>query len=188
MRRGKRVVIEHFDLIYPLLGANANLLIGVGEEIIITRPTIFGPEPQEVYQRAYDCLPYRLMAHTAEDLCECFLPPKELERCSHDDVHHGFILAFPDTAPELDLDQLEQQVAEVIARDVPVDYVDESHIRIDHVIHECTGPRTHVRSTGKVQGFRLLKHFVFDPYTRRYLLVGCVGEDSETYMQRLDRL
>ena len=40
----------------------------------------------------------------------------------------------------------------------------------------------------KVQGFRLLKHFVFDPYTRRYLLVGCVGEDSETYMQRLDRL
>ena len=85
-------------------------------------------------------------------------------------------------------DQLEQQVAEVIARDVPVDYVDESHIRIDHVIHECTGPRTHVRSTGKVQGFRLLKHFVFDPYTRRYLLVGCVGEDSETYMQRLDRL
>ena len=56
------------------------------------------------------------------------------------------------------------------------------------MIHECTGPRTHVRSTGKVQGFRLLKHFVFDPYTRRYLLVGCVGEDSETYMQRLDRL
>ena len=108
VRRGKRVVIEHFDLIYPLLGANANLLIGVGEEIIITRPTIFGPEPQEVYQRAYDSLPYRLMAHTAEDLCECFLPPKELERCSHDDVHHGFILAFPDTAPELDLDQLEQ--------------------------------------------------------------------------------
>ena len=188
VRRGKRVVIEHFDLIYPLLGANANLLIGVGEEIIITRPTIFGPEPQEVYQRAYDSLPYRLMAHTAEDLCECFLPPKELERCSHDDVHHGFILAFPDTAPELDLDQLEQQVADVIARNVPVDYVDESHIRIDHVIHECTGPRTHVRSTGKVQGFRLLKHFVFDPYTRRYLLVGCVGEDSETYMQRLDRL
>lgn len=188
VRRGKRVVIEHFDLIYPLLGANANLLIGVGEEIIITRPTIFGPEPQEVYQRAYDSLPYRLMAHTAEDLCECFLPPKELERCSHDDVHHGFILAFPDTAPELDLDQLEQQVTEVIARDVPVDYVDESHIRIDHMIHECTGPRTHVRSTGKVQGFRLLKHFVFDPYTRRYLLVGCVGEDSETYMQRLDRL
>ena len=106
--RGKRVVIEHFDLTYPLLGANANLLIGVGEEIIITRPTIFGPEPQEVYQRAYDSLPYRLMAHTAEDLCECFMPPKELERSSHDDVHHGFILAFPDTAPELDLDQLEQ--------------------------------------------------------------------------------
>ena len=26
-------IIEHFDLIYPLLGVNANLLIGVGEQI-----------------------------------------------------------------------------------------------------------------------------------------------------------
>ena len=31
VRRGKRIIIEHFDLIYPLLGVNANLLIGVGE-------------------------------------------------------------------------------------------------------------------------------------------------------------
>ena len=40
----------------------------------------------------------------------------------------------------------------------------------------------------KVQGFRLLKHFVFDPYTRRYLLVGCVGEDSEEHLKQLNRL
>ena len=33
VRRGKRIIIEHFDLIYPLLGVNANLLIGVGEQI-----------------------------------------------------------------------------------------------------------------------------------------------------------
>ena len=30
---GKRVVVEHFDLIYPILGVNAHLLIGVGSEI-----------------------------------------------------------------------------------------------------------------------------------------------------------
>lgn len=188
VKRGKRVVIEHFDLIYPLLGVNANLLIGVGEEIIITRPTIFGPEPQEVYKRAYDSLPYRLMAHTAEDLCECFLPPEELARCTHDDVHHGFLLAFPERKPELDLEKIEAQVMDMIARDVPVDYVDESHIRIGGQLHECTGPRTHVRSTGKIQGFRLLHHLVYDPYAARWLLVGCVGEGSAEYLQRLNRL
>ncbi len=188
VRRGKRVVIEHFDLIYPILGANANLLIGVGEEIIITRPTIFGPYPQDVYQKAYDSLPYRLMAHTAEDLCERFVPREELERCSHGDVHHGFILAFPERRPDIDLNQLEQQVQDAIAQDLPIDYVDESHIRIGGLLHGCTGPRTHVRSTGQVQGFRLLKHFIFDPYARRYLLVGCVGEDSDSYLQRLDKV
>ena len=188
LNNNKRVVVEHFDLIYPLLGANANLLIGVGEEIIITRPTIFGPVPQEVYQRAYDSLPYRLMAHTAEDLCERFMPREELERCSHGDVHHGFILAFPERRPAIDLNQLEQQVQDAIARDLPIDYVDESHIRIGGLLHGCTGPRTHVRSTGQVQGFRLLKHFIFDPYARSYLLVGCVGEDSDSYLQRLDKV
>ena len=45
VQNGKRVIVEHFDLIYPMLGINANLMIGMGEEIIITRPTIFGPLP-----------------------------------------------------------------------------------------------------------------------------------------------
>ncbi len=39
---GKRVVVEHFEMLYPYLGMNAELLIGVGEEILVTRPTIFG--------------------------------------------------------------------------------------------------------------------------------------------------
>ena len=50
VRRGKRIIIEHFDLIYPLLGVNANLLIGVGEQIVITRPNLFGPLPQELWR------------------------------------------------------------------------------------------------------------------------------------------
>ena len=33
VHNGKRVVIEHFDLLYPILGARADILIGVGEEL-----------------------------------------------------------------------------------------------------------------------------------------------------------
>ena len=39
---GRRVVVEHFDLVYPLLGANANLLIGVGEQVDDLQP--FDPD------------------------------------------------------------------------------------------------------------------------------------------------
>ena len=78
LHKGRRVVVEHFDLVYPLLGANANLLIGVGEQVLIARPNIFGPEPEEIREAVYKSLPYRLMAHTAEDLCEMFMPQEDL--------------------------------------------------------------------------------------------------------------
>ena len=89
LARGKRVIVEHFDLVYPLLGINANLLIGAGEQILISRPTIFGPEPEEIKEAVYSSLPYRLMAHTAEDLCEFLMPQEDLARCEHGDVKHG---------------------------------------------------------------------------------------------------
>src|SRR5512143_2730492 len=38
----RRVVVEHFDLIYEALGHNAQVLIGIGEEILVARPTVFG--------------------------------------------------------------------------------------------------------------------------------------------------
>lgn len=41
VHRGKRVVVEHFDLIYPFLSTNANLLIGVGDEILVAGPTLW---------------------------------------------------------------------------------------------------------------------------------------------------
>ena len=44
----------------------------------------------------YKSLPFRLMAHTAEDLCEFCMPPEELDRCGHGDVKHGFVITFPD--------------------------------------------------------------------------------------------
>ena len=67
LKKGKRVVVEHFDLVYPLIGYNANILIAVGEQVLVARPNLFGPEPDELRQVVYESLHYRLMAHTAED-------------------------------------------------------------------------------------------------------------------------
>ena len=186
VRRGKRVVIEHFDLIYPILGKNADLLIGVGEQIMIARPNIFGPFPKEIYDKVYASLPYRLMSHSAEELCELIMPKEEVDRCEHSDVKHGFILAFSDHKPSFDLAELEQQVKHLIDQNLPIDYVDESHVSIGGSLQDCTGPRTHVRTTGQIKGFCLLKHFIYDPDTKRYLMVACVGEKSQELLASLD--
>ena len=42
-------------------------------------------------------------------------------------------------------------------------------------MHPCTGPRTHVSSTGRVEGFRLLHRVVYDPIEGGYLIAGRVG-------------
>lgn len=175
IRKGKRVIVEHFDLIYPLLNTNANLMIGVGEEVIITRPTIFGPLPSEVHNRVANSVKYRRMTHTAEDLCEIFLPPEELNRCRHRDIKHGFLLCFDGTPPDIDLVELEFKVEEAIHKDLPITYVDEEHVKIGELIHPCTGPRTHVPSTGAVEDFRLLHRIVFDPIEQCYIIAGRVG-------------
>ena len=188
VRRGKRVVVEHFDLIYPFLSTNANLLIGVGEEILVARPNPFGPFPDAISQRCQESLKYRLMAHTAEDLCEFCISAEERDRAQHDDIHHGFILAFPEYQPELDLEELERKILVLIDQDLPIDYVDESHIAIGGKLHPCTGPRTHVPSSGHVVGFHLVKRFLLDHFNKRYLLVGCVGEDSLEIMERLSQI
>ncbi len=175
VKNGKRVIVEHFDLIYPMLKFNANLLIGVGEEVIITRPTIFGPLPSELHERVEKSVIYRRMTHTAEDLCEIFLPEEEFKRCRHRDIKHGFLLAFDGKPPEIDLIDLEFKVEECIAKDLDISYVDEEHVRIGDIIHPCTGPRTHVASTGCIEGFRLLHRIVYDPIEQCYLIAGRVG-------------
>lgn len=184
---GKRVIVEHFELVYPLLhGMHADLLIGVGEEVVITRPNLFGPEPKELRDVVYASLPYRLMCHTAEDLCEMLLPPEDLARVTYDDVRHGFVMAFPGHPPQIGLRELEQKIHALIREDLPVAYVDETHVSIGEHIHHCTGPRTHVSSTGQIQDFRLLWRFLHDKLHDRYLLVGCVGERNLDYIRRLN--
>ena len=186
VQAGKRIIVEHFDLVYPFLGFNANLLIGVGEQVVISRPTLFGPEPDEIKEAVYPSLPYRLMAHTAEDLCEACMPAADMERCGHDDVNHGFVITFPETKPDFDIAELEQKVNELISQNLPITYVDPTHISIGDKLHHCTGPRIHVATTGQIENFHLLHHFVYDRFSRNYLLVGCVGKDAEKNLQKLD--
>lgn len=188
LRKGKRVVVEHFDLVYPLLEVNASLLIGIGEEVVVARPTLFGPEPQYVKDIVYRSLPYRLMAHTAEDLCEHFIPDAEVERCGHDDVTHGFVITFPEPAPQFDIEEVERRVNEQIVQNLPVAYHDDLHVSIGGILHPCTGPRIHVHNTSQIKNFHLLHHFIHDKLNHRYLLVGCVGEDAEERLQALDKM
>ena len=48
LEKKRRVVIEHFNLIYPALGRNADVIVGIGEEIILARPSLFGPQPTSI--------------------------------------------------------------------------------------------------------------------------------------------
>ena len=185
IRLGKRVIVEHFELIYPLLPRNADLILGIGEQIVVSRPTMFGPEPDEIANIVHKSLPYRLMAHTAEDLCEMHMDPALVNSCKHDDIHHGFILDFGQDMPQIDLFELERRVNEDIAADLNVHYHDDSHIAVGDRLHECSGPRTHVSTTGRIHGFRLCHQIVYDNQMNRNLLIGFVGESSR---QDLDRL
>ena len=173
---GKRVVVEHFELIYPFIKMNAKLLIGIGEEVIITRPTLFGPLPEDVAKIVTRSVRYRKMAHTAEDLCEYCFPPGLEGTFFHGDVKHGFYLGF-DEKPDLDLDQLERSVQNMIDQDIPISFYDDEHILIGDEVHWCTGPRIHVRTTGEIENFRLIKQFYRDPMNGKYLMVAMVGEE-----------
>jgi hypothetical protein len=186
---GKRVVVEHFELVRPLLERNANLLIGVGEELIVTRPTLFGPEPSDIADIVFRSIKFRRMAHSAEDICEYYLKhrAKKPEPYSHSDVRHGFVLSFQNK-PEVDLDDMEKYVTDMIARDVQISYVDDHHISIDGMAHECSGPRIHVGTAGEIKKFALNKEYIAEPDTGRFLLLGIVGENAPMKIKDLNKI
>ena len=62
------MIVEHFDQIYDALGFNAQILFGIGEEIIVARPNVFGPFPAAIKAVVEKTIKYRLMAHSAEDI------------------------------------------------------------------------------------------------------------------------
>jgi hypothetical protein len=64
--------------------------------------------------------------------------------------------------------------------------VDENHISIGDCVQLCDGPRVHVHRTGQIEQFKLLDHFIYDRFKNHYVLVGCVGEQSEELLKKLD--
>jgi len=184
---GKRVIVEHFELVREYLEINAHLLIGIGEEVLITRPTAFGPEPSEIAKIVQSSLHYRFMAHTAEDLCGLYLKDKVSEEYFHDDVRRGFILSFRDK-PDIDLKALEDHINDMIQKDIPVSFKDDEHIQIGDIIYPCSGPRMHVKSTKDIIHFTVAKRFVQEPISKRWLLTGVVGEKVQGKISDLNKI
>lgn len=176
LEQGKRVIIEHFDLIYPILELNADVLIGVGGEVIVVRPNVFGPFPEEISSVVVSTLKYRKMAHTAEDLTEQILRNDygAILDFNHRDVHHGFVLEYP-LELDADLKEVEKKVRAIIDEGLNVSYSDEGHICIGNVTWECTGPRTHVKNTEDIENLRIIPEYKYDPKTKSYLIIGQVG-------------
>ncbi len=175
---GRRVVLEHFDLVYPQLKINAEVLIGIGEEVIVTRPGVFGPDPPAIAKIVFESLKYRKMAHSAEDLTGLVLAEMGITKPeAHGDIKHGFILEFEEP-PAIDLVDVEKRVLEHIARNEVVQYHDDKHIKIGVNIFDCTGPRLHVYRTGDIKNFCLLKEFKWDPIEKLYILAGLVGDEN----------
>lgn len=187
IKKGRRVIIEHFELLYPFLKSNAQLLIGVGEEVIVTRPTFFGPLPQDISAIVYKSVRLRKMAHTAEDLVEHCMPPELFKQCFHGDIKRGFSLGFREK-PDIDIEALEMAVKRHIDLDLPISFHDEDHIKIENELHPCTGPRIHVRSTGEIENFRLLKEIFYDSIQDMYLIIGQVGETLDRDINDLNRI
>lgn len=176
LNKGRRVIVEHFDLLYPLLNINADIMIGVGEEVMVTRPDLFGPLPKDIYNIVYSSLKKRKMAHTAEDLTTLVLM-KDYDiafQVLNSDVRSGFVLNF-EQKPDIDLPVLEKKVQELIDQHLDVSYYDENHIKVGaDVIMKCTGPRMHVRNTSEIKNFHLVKELPFDRQLDLYSLVGIV--------------
>ena len=173
---GRRVVVEHFDLAHKPLGFNAQILFGIGEEIIVSRPTIFGPYPDKIKKVVEKTIKFRRMSHSAEDITGHILEKdyNYKKPVLHSDIKHGFIINFPEK-PDIGLHELEKKVLDVINEDMTIDITGEDMIRIGSDDIFCTGTRTHVKSSGEIQNFRLLKKFRYSPIYKEYLLVGMVG-------------
>jgi hypothetical protein len=186
----KRVVIEHFDLIYPYLGTNAEILIGIGEEVIVTRPNIFGPQPKDIADIVFPSLQYRKMCHSTEDITQMALA-KDFgfnRSYAHGDVKHGFLMVFSEK-PRIDISALEAKVKEYIDSGLDICFYDDNHIKIgDNGISPCTGPRIHVRNTLDIKNFQFIKEYRYDPISKAYALVGLVGDERPVDLNDLNCL
>lgn len=186
LEKKRRVVIEHFNLLYPSLNRNADLIVGIGEEIIVARPSLFGPLPESIYDMVHESLKYRKMAHSAEEVM-MYVLEEEFGISDNDyffsDIRNGFVLKFPEI-PNVDLEELEQAVQKYLSENLSISYYDEDNIMIGDKIVRCDGPRFHVKNTSEINNFYLVKQFVHDPKTNTYCLVGLVDGFTDDIKNR----
>lgn len=181
LQHKRRVVVEHFNLLYPALQKQADVMIGIGEEIIVVRPSVFGPSPQSVYNVVNTSLQFRKMAHTVEDITIHLLETEfgiDHSLFFSSDIRNGFLLRFTRQIP-LDFVKLSQRIDERLAENLAVSYYDENHILIGDIVAQCSGPRLHVRSTSEIKVFRLLQRFIHDEKTDTYCLVGMLRNKGD---------
>ncbi len=187
LKNGRRVVIEHFNLLYPALGINADLIVGIGEEIIVSRPSVFGPSPTGIYDMVHASLVFRRMAHTAEELTAISMqevtPGLDPDSFYSSDIRNGFVLRF-NFKPELDLEAIAQHVYAMIDAALDVSYHDDKHITIGDRLIACDGPRIHISNTSKIKDFKLVRRLVHDPKTKTYCLIGLIGGDNDNIEDR----
>lgn len=184
----RRVIVEHFNLLYPALGVNADVLVGIGEEIIVTRPSIFGPQPQSIYDIVSKSLHYRKIAHTIEDITIMILTTKfgiNRKIMYASDMRNGFILKFTEKV-DLDFEQLDARVKEEIAKQLDVCCCDEDHILIGDKKVACNFPRLHVLNTSEIEEFTFIKRFVPDPKTNTYCIVGVLSNNENITIDNLN--
>lgn len=186
LKKKRRIVIEHFELLYKALGLNADIIVGIGEEIIVTRPTIFGPIPESIYNIVHMSLKYRKMAHTAEEVVAQVMMNEfniSIDDFYSSDIRNGFVLKFP-KQPELDIERLEVLSHQMIAQNLDVSYYDEDHIKMGDKIIACDGARFHVNNTSEIKHFSLLKKLIKDPKTKVFNLIGVIDGNLENIENR----
>lgn len=185
----KRVIVEHFEILYPVLKQNADLLIGIGEEVIVTRPSLFGPLPGNIAEIVDASLIYRKMAHSAEELYGYCVKDFERPKYTRSDIKHGFAINYVDR-PNFDLAEVEEKIQELIRQDLPIVPYDEEHIKIGDYVAHCTGPKMHVASTGQIENFSMLKKFYHDEKFNEYVVAGIVGRkhDEDERIMELNKI
>ncbi len=186
LKMKRRIVIEHFNLLYDALGINADIIVGIGEEIIVTRPTIFGPIPQSIYEIVHTSLKFRKMAHTAEEVVAKILQ-KDFGISTDDfyssDIRNGFILKFK-KEPKVDLEKLERLSQEMLSQNLEVSYYDEDHIKMGDKVIQCDGARFHVNNTSEIKHFSVLKKLIQDPKTKDFNLIGVIDGNLDDLENR----
>ena len=186
LKKKRRIVVEHFNLLYEALGLNADIIVGIGEEIIVTRPTIFGPIPQSIYEIVHTSLKFRKMAHTAEEVVAQVLMNDfgvSVDDFYSSDIRNGFVLKFQKD-PNVDLEKLEVLSRKMLCENLDVSYYNEDHIKMGDTIIPCDGARFHVNNTSEVEDFLLLKEMIQDPKTKVYHLIGVIDGNLDNMENR----